>query len=107
VPVQDWLVSEARNVCPDVCVIRGVPEFVGDATDVLTNPAVIVEVLSDATERFDRGKKFAITNRHADLHARREHDVRAIGSGVPQHANLVAHDLGVHEARVCHPTRPP
>jgi Uma2 family endonuclease len=35
-----------------------VPEFVGDATDVLANPAVIVEVLSDATELFDRGEKF-------------------------------------------------
>jgi Uma2 family endonuclease len=53
VPIRDG------DVCPDVCVIRGVPEFVGDATDVLANPAVIVEVLSDATERFDRGKKFA------------------------------------------------
>jgi hypothetical protein len=40
-------------------VIRGVPEFVGDTTDVLATPAVIVEVLSDATERFDRGEKFA------------------------------------------------
>jgi Uma2 family endonuclease len=29
-----------------------------DAGDVLLNPVVIVEVLSDSTEAYDRGKKF-------------------------------------------------
>ena len=45
-------------VYPDVSVVCGQPEFVSDGTDVIANPAVIVEVLSDATELFDRGEKF-------------------------------------------------
>lgn len=30
-----------------------------DRRDVITNPALIVEVLSDSTEAYDRGDKFA------------------------------------------------
>jgi Uma2 family endonuclease len=46
-------------VYPDVSVVCSRPQFVDGATDVITNPQVIVEVLSDSTERFDRGEKFA------------------------------------------------
>jgi Uma2 family endonuclease len=46
------------DVYPDVSVVCGQLEFVGDETDVIANPTVIVEVLSDATELFDRGEKF-------------------------------------------------
>jgi hypothetical protein len=42
----------------DVFVVCGQPEFVGDGTDVIANPTVIVEVLSDAAELFDRGENF-------------------------------------------------
>jgi Uma2 family endonuclease len=45
-------------VYPDVSIVCGPPEFIDDATDIISNPQVIVEVLSDSTERFDRGKKF-------------------------------------------------
>ena len=45
-------------VYPDVSVVCTEPQFIGDATDVIANPRVIVEVLSDSTERFDRGEKF-------------------------------------------------
>jgi Uma2 family endonuclease len=45
-------------VYPDLSVVCGQPEFVDDATDVIRNPKVVVEVLSDSTERFDRGEKF-------------------------------------------------
>lgn len=45
-------------VYPDVSVVCGQPEFVGEGTDVIANPAAIVEVLSDANEFFDRGEKF-------------------------------------------------
>jgi len=41
---------------PDVTVICGEPQFAG--SDTLLNPLVIVEVLSDSTETYDRGKKF-------------------------------------------------
>jgi Uma2 family endonuclease len=43
---------------PDVVVVCGQPEFVDEKRDTLTNPTVIVEVLSPATERYDRGVKF-------------------------------------------------
>lgn len=46
-------------VYPDLSIVCGTPEFVGDSQDVIANPSVIVDVLSDSTERFDRGEKFA------------------------------------------------
>jgi hypothetical protein len=33
-------------------------EFVDDQLDTLTNPQLIGEVLSDSTEKYDRGAKF-------------------------------------------------
>jgi Uma2 family endonuclease len=44
---------------PDVVVVCGEPEYHDAHTDVILNPSVIVEVLSPATEAFDRGEKFA------------------------------------------------
>jgi Uma2 family endonuclease len=42
---------------PDASVACGEPEF-GDAhIDTLLNPTYLVEVLSDSTEKYDRGKK--------------------------------------------------
>jgi Uma2 family endonuclease len=43
---------------PDLTVVCGEPKFHVKFDDVLINPQVIVEVLSPATEGFDRGKKF-------------------------------------------------
>lgn len=43
---------------PDVMVACHPERFSGDQEDVLLNPAVIIEVLSDSTERYDRGDKF-------------------------------------------------
>ncbi|MBX9578755.1 MAG: Uma2 family endonuclease [Gemmataceae bacterium] len=43
---------------PDVAVYCGPPEFDGDRDDILVNPRVLVEVLSDSTERHDRTFKF-------------------------------------------------
>ena len=43
---------------PDVVVIRGEPEYLDDRQDVVINPAVIIEVLSESTEARDRGAKF-------------------------------------------------
>lgn len=48
---------------PDVLVVCGEPEFLEypDATpDTLVNPTVIIEVLSDSTESYDRGSKFRL-----------------------------------------------
>lgn len=43
---------------PDALVVCGEPEFEDTARDTLLNPTVIVEVLSDSTEAYDRGRKF-------------------------------------------------
>jgi Uma2 family endonuclease len=44
---------------PDVLVVCDEPEYHDAFTDVILNPTVIAEVLSPATEAFDRGEKFA------------------------------------------------
>ncbi|HEX8069721.1 MAG TPA: Uma2 family endonuclease [Pyrinomonadaceae bacterium] len=43
---------------PDVVVVCGEPQFEDEQVDTLLNPTLIVEVLSESTERYDRGKKF-------------------------------------------------
>jgi Uma2 family endonuclease len=43
---------------PDASVVCGKPEFEDSSLDTLLNPLVLVEVLSDSSERYDRGKKF-------------------------------------------------
>ena len=44
---------------PDASVICGPLEITDAHGDVVTNPTLVVEVLSDSTEAYDRGKKFA------------------------------------------------
>ena len=44
---------------PDLLVICGEPEHLDEHRDVIINPKVIIEVLSDSTEDFDRKEKFA------------------------------------------------
>lgn len=43
---------------PDLAIICGQPTFYDNKKDVITNPTVIVEVLSPSTENYDRGEKF-------------------------------------------------
>lgn len=43
---------------PDVLVVCGEPEYHDHMRDVLLNPRVTIEVLSESTEAFDRGMKF-------------------------------------------------
>ena len=43
---------------PDVVVVCDPPQFVDDQFDTVTNPSLIVEVLSDSTEKYNRGAKF-------------------------------------------------
>ncbi len=44
---------------PDVVVICGEPEYHDKHRDIVLNPKVIIEVLSDSTENFDRTDKFS------------------------------------------------
>lgn len=43
---------------PDISVICGTIQFDAGRQDAVTNPIVLVEVLSARTENYDRGKKF-------------------------------------------------
>jgi Uma2 family endonuclease len=45
---------------PDVMVVCSRIEYVKGRTDTLTNPVVIIEVLSDSTQAYDRGAKFEL-----------------------------------------------
>lgn len=43
---------------PDIVVICGEPEYHDKHKDIVLNPKVVIEVLSETTEEFDRGVKF-------------------------------------------------
>jgi Uma2 family endonuclease len=43
---------------PDVSVVCGALERDPESSETILNPAVIVEILSEGTERYDRGEKF-------------------------------------------------
>jgi Uma2 family endonuclease len=53
---------EAENVAlyPDALVICGQPEFWNGREDLITNPIVIVEVLSKSTRKYDLTDKFLL-----------------------------------------------
>nr|WP_320013594.1 Uma2 family endonuclease [uncultured Desulfobacter sp.] len=56
----DMRVKIAKNyVYPDIVIYCGDAIFEDDEFDTLTNPVIIMEILSESTEAFDRGKKFA------------------------------------------------
>jgi Uma2 family endonuclease len=52
---------------PDVSVVCGREQVEDEHDDVLLNPTVIIEILSDAREAYDRGRKFEFYRRLASL----------------------------------------
>lgn len=50
--------NSKRFFYPDVSVVCDETQFADDEKDVVLNPILIVEVLSESTASFDRGKKF-------------------------------------------------
>lgn len=56
-----------RATYPDASIVCGPNQHAADDPDAITNPVVIVEVLSPTTERSDRGEKFAHYQRLASL----------------------------------------
>lgn len=53
-----WIEENGLFTYPDLMVICGEAAFYPDRDDTVTNPIVIVEVLSDSTKNYDRGEKF-------------------------------------------------
>lgn len=56
-----------RSTYPDVTVVCGPVETASDDADAVTNPTLLVEVLSRTTEAEDRGPKWAHYQRFASL----------------------------------------
>jgi Uma2 family endonuclease len=52
---------------PDLVALCGEPLFEDDQLDTLLNPQVIIEVLSESTEAYDRGAKFSHYSRIPSL----------------------------------------
>lgn len=59
--------ATGRATYPDVSIVCGQLVRASDDEDAVTNPAVIVEVLSESTESADRGEKWAHYQRIASL----------------------------------------
>jgi Uma2 family endonuclease len=49
---------------PDIVAVCGEPEFHDAHKDIILNPKVIIEILSESTEAFDRGEKFTRLQKH-------------------------------------------
>jgi Uma2 family endonuclease len=56
--VRLWIPQNRRYFYPDIMVIQGQPIYQGTNQTVVTNPLVIIEVLSNSTKNYDRGNKF-------------------------------------------------
>lgn len=52
--------TKSSFVYPDLSIVCNGLQFYRDRNDVITNPSVIIEVVSQHTERYDRGKKFML-----------------------------------------------
>ena len=56
--VKLWIPRYREFTYPDVMVIEGQPVYYSANTTIVTNPVLIVEVLSKSTKDYDRGDKF-------------------------------------------------
>lgn len=56
--VRLWIPQKRIYTYPDVMAVVGEPEYFNNRTDTITNPQVIVEVLSSSTKGYDQGGKF-------------------------------------------------
>jgi Uma2 family endonuclease len=52
---------------PDIVALCGEPEFEDNVFDTLTNPQMVIEVLSPSTESYDRGQKFQFYRQNESL----------------------------------------
>lgn len=53
-----WLPKYNLYTYPDVMLVEGVPRYERDTRTTITNPALVVEVLSKSTEDYDHSDKF-------------------------------------------------
>lgn len=55
--VRLWIPVHNLYTYPDLMVIEGEPSYYPNRTDTVTNPSIIVEVLSKSTANYDRSEK--------------------------------------------------
>jgi Uma2 family endonuclease len=55
-----WLPKYHKSTYPDLMIVTGEVETLAERPNVILNPDVIIEVLSDSTEAYDRGDKFKL-----------------------------------------------
>ena len=55
-----WIPQQRLYTYPDVMVVSGQLQFAEGRKDTITNPSIIIEVLSESTENYDRGEKFRL-----------------------------------------------
>ncbi len=56
--VRLWIPPNRQYTYPDVMLIQGEPSYLENTTSTVTNPRLIVEVLSKSTKNYDQGDKF-------------------------------------------------
>lgn len=56
--VRLWIPPNRQYTYPDVMLIQSEPIYLENTTTTVTNPRLIVEVLSKSTGNYDRGEKF-------------------------------------------------
>ncbi|MFB8793286.1 MAG: Uma2 family endonuclease [Microcoleus sp.] len=56
--VRLWIPLTRRYVYPDIMVIQGEPVYQENNQTIVTNPLLIIEILSNSTKDYDRGGKF-------------------------------------------------
>ncbi len=56
--VKLWIPHYRQGTYPDIMVIEGEPSYYQDSKTTVTNPSLIVEVLSKSTQNYDQGDKF-------------------------------------------------
>jgi len=55
-----WMPEQKRYTYPDVMVVKGQPIFTDEKQTGITNPCLIIEVLSNSTGEYDRENKFKL-----------------------------------------------
>jgi Uma2 family endonuclease len=57
--VRLWIPQKRIYTYPDVMVVVGEPEYFPNRQDTILNPILIIEVLSNSTDKYDRQGKFS------------------------------------------------
>ena len=56
--VKLWIPQIRRFTYPDVMITNGQPNYFENRRDAITNPLIVIKVLSQSTKDYDRGDKF-------------------------------------------------